>query len=458
MSRRLVVGVLACGVPLAAAGCGKLAELTGAPQRGIASIALVLPATILVGDTVQAGVTLLNGKGLPPVGDSTLTWSSSDPASVAVDAAGRVVGSAPGAHAVITATSTSTKVTGSVSVSVTDDQRFGYVLADQPTVPGPYVPDAANRFNSSGNPVDVTRSAAGVYSVRFEGLARAAGQRDNVQVSGNAGAGGIFCKPGGWQSSGADLTADVRCFTPAGTPADSRFTILLSGARVYNPTAPNSRLGFALSPDFAGGNTAVQLDTSGTTRNNSPSQKVLMGRTGVGQYSVQFPGLERGSGAGAITLQVTAVGSGPERCQLSAFDAAVAGVAVSCTTTGGVAADSRFSILMLQRGRAGLRFGYAVADQFNSTVDYQPVTGFVRNPAGGVTARLTATGHYLVTFQGLARGPGDTDTVVLMPWAFERICTPTSWGNSGSDYAVTVACFNVSGTPANAQFAILVVQ
>lgn len=458
MSPRIVVGFLACAVPLTATACGKLADLAGAPDRGVTDVTVLLPGTILVGDTVKAGLKLLNGKGLPPAGDSTTVWRSSDPASVAVDSTGRVVGSAPGAHAVISAT-VANKVTGSASVSVADDQRIGYALADQPAAAGPYLPDAAYRFNSSGSPIDVTRSSAGAYSVRFDGLGRSAGQRDNVQVSGNAGAGGIFCKLAGWQSSGTDLTADVHCFTPAGAPADSRFTILLSGARVYNPTAPNSRLGFALTPDFASANSAVQLDTSGTTRNNSATHIVNVGHGTAGQYSVQFPGLERGAGAGPITVQVTAVGSGPERCQVIAFIPAQATAGVSCATTGGAAADSRFSILMLQRGRAQTRFGYALADQFNSTVAYQPVSGYVRNPGGTVSARLLSTGHYEVIFQGIARSPGDVDTVILMPWGAEHICTTTTWANSGTtDFAVTLSCFNVSGTPANAQFNVLLLQ
>lgn len=443
-------------VPLLAslllAACSALA-----PDRSAKTVSIVLPSTILVGDTVQARAEAKADGGKPIQGDATVTWSSSDPGAISVDATGRVTSSMLGAHATISAKVQ--EASGSLAVTVGDDQRLGYALADQPAAAGPYAPDPATSFNSSGGAVTVTRGSTGVYAVRFAGLGRGPGQRDNVQATGYGGAAGIFCKLGGWQSSGSDLVADVHCFTPAGAPADSRFTVLLSGARPYIPT---SRLGFALVPLFS--EPAIDLDTSGTTRNNSSRTIVEVGHIGVGVYPMNFPGLGRVAGpqGGPETLQVTAVGPGPERCRIDAVDLPVFGLEVVCTSTGGVPADTRFSVLLLQRGRPGptYRFGYAYADNQTSTVDYEPNPGFWRNNSGlTILARRLATGQYRVLFPGQAKLAGATETILLTAFPDDRICTTTSWANANvTDLAVLLSCFDPAGTPANARFNILMIQ
>jgi hypothetical protein len=72
--------------------------------------------------------------------------------------------------------------------------------------------------NPSGSPVTVTRSAVGVYSVSFAGLNMTEG---HVQVTGY-GSANTWCKVSSWGSS----TISVRCFDPAGAPADALFTVL----------------------------------------------------------------------------------------------------------------------------------------------------------------------------------------------------------------------------------------
>ena len=94
----------------------------------------------------------------------------------------------------------------------------------------------------------MTRTATGVYSVRFAGLGRTPGQRDNVQVSAYNTA-PVYCKPAIWDASGADLVIPVSCFSPNGTPMDSPFTVLALGAWAFGKTAP---LAFALSVTDAG--------------------------------------------------------------------------------------------------------------------------------------------------------------------------------------------------------------
>src|ERR1051325_3444203 len=162
----------------AGTGCGGFSITGGSGGNAVATVAVTLPSTILVGDTVLATAEARDASGARPA--KVFTWSSSNPAVASITPAGQLVGVAQGGPVTITATVEGKSGTGSISVA--DDNRIGYALADQASVAGPYAPNASYRFNSSGGAVQVTRSATGVYSVRFSGLGRIAGERDNVQV------------------------------------------------------------------------------------------------------------------------------------------------------------------------------------------------------------------------------------------------------------------------------------
>ena len=57
--------------------------------------------------------------------------------------------------------------------------------------------------------------------------------------------------------------------------------------------------------------------------------------------------------------------------------------------------------------------------------------------------------------------PGGTETVMISPFLYgiDRICTITSWGNTGvNDLAVNVACFDANKNPIYSSFEILVIQ
>ncbi len=447
---------LPLGSTLFLAACSVLA-----PDRSAKSVTVVLPATILVRDTVQAFADARDGSGRSIKGDTTVTWASSSPGAISIDQLGRVTSSTLGAQATISATVQG--VTGTLAVTVGDDQRLGYTLADQPVNPGPYTPAAATSFNSSGGAVTVLRGGAGVYEVKFAGLGRTSGQRDNVLVTA-FGATAIFCNLSGWQTEGPDLVASVRCYAAAGASADSKFTILLSGARPYEPS---SRFGFALAPVLSVGGSLNLPDTSGTLRNSSSRTIVQFGHPATGDYPLNFPGLARASAgpqSGPETIQVTAVAPGPERCRLNAVDVAVDvsvyGLDVLCSTTGGTAIDSRFSVMLFQRGRPNpLHFAYVWMDNPNPPLDYPPGNGLGRNNSGlGITIRRTGIGQYRVLFIGQAFAAGATQTVLLTPFPNDAICNTTGWANVGADFAVTVACFDLTGAPANATFNVLMLQ
>jgi hypothetical protein len=449
MSRPSLIVVLACGV--VAAGCNAIAELAGAPK--IVSVTITAPAGLLVGDSATATAVAMGDDGRDHPGHPR-HWSSSDPTALSIDANGKMVALIAGRTVTITCEVDGTTGTARVAVA-SDDARFGYALADQPTATGPYVPAAATRFNSGGGTIDVTRSSVGVYSVRFAGLGRQPGQRDNVQVSAYSSV-LAYCKADVWSTSGADLVVPVVCFDVNGNPVDSRFTIMALGAWAFGKTAP---LGFAVyQPDTVA---AVWLDTSATAR-NSTGGHVAVGHTSEGNFPVSFNGLEAVWVAAPAAVTVTGAGTSVRRCRLTAYDRATAGLQVSCTGLGGGSRDAPWSLLWLQHGRPAMRFGFAWTTSETSTVDYTPLADFLINSSGGsVKARKTGLGQYHVVFAGLGRSAGATETVLVSPLftPADRICDIVSWGNTGAnDLFVDVACYDPTGAPVDTRFGVMVIQ
>ena len=315
-----------------------------------------------------------------------------------------------------------------------------------PTLPSDTTPGSG--------PIDITRSAPELYSVRFAGLGRTPGQRDNVQVRANNATSPVICKPNVWDASAVDLRVTVSCFSPDGAPIDSRFTILVAGAWAFGRTAS---LGFALSFADSG---AIALDSSATAR-NSTGRPGYVGRVAEGSFSVRFQGLEAAWAAGPVAVAISPVGQGPRRCRLIAVDPSMASLGVNRTRPGGGPGDSPFSVLWLQHGRPSMRFGFAWAQNAGVMADSTPDPAYLINSSGGsVKARKTGPGHYRVVFAGLGRPANATEIVLVSPFLFsDRICDITSWGSTGaSDLFVDVACFDPSSTPVDTRFSVLVTQ
>src|ERR1043166_6628114 len=139
----------------AATGCAGFSITGGSGGKAVATVAVTLPSAILVGDTVLATAEARDASGARLA--RTFTWSSSNPAVASITPAGQLVGVAQGGPVTITATVEGKSGTGSISVA--NDNRIGYALADQASLAGPYTPSASYEFNSSGGAIQVTRSA-----------------------------------------------------------------------------------------------------------------------------------------------------------------------------------------------------------------------------------------------------------------------------------------------------------
>jgi Big-like domain-containing protein len=436
-----------CIAALAAAlGCGGFSITGGSGGNAVATVTVTLPAALLIGDTVLASAEARDASGNRLV--KSFSWTSSNPAVVSVSPAGLMVGVAVGGPVTITATADGKSGTGSLSVA--DDTRIGYALADQPSVAGAYAPGANYRFNSSGGAIQVTRSGTGVYSVRFAGLGRLPGERDNAQVTAFGGDNG-YCKLGGWQSAGADMLVEVRCFAQGGPPVDHRFTVLLTGAH-----ALPGRFAFLLSdnPPGSGPLDPATVSTPGVLTD------VHITRDSAGSYKA-YLGVPRVAGSGHETVMVTAVGTGPERCSPD-WDETVGVALLECNAgLNNTFVDTRFSVLWVERGRAGQRAGYAFANENSNVGDYTPPPNYSYNSSGGtIIQQHPAAGHFNVIFGGLAKLGAATETVMIMKVINPGPrCGTSGWANSGvNDLTVNVVCWLPNGTPADAAFVILLIQ
>lgn len=216
--------------------------------------------------------------------------------------------------------------------------RSGFLWADN-SAAASYGPDAFYRWSSSNRPMQITRTGAGSYTVRFPGLGRTGtSTREGIIVSAY-GTVDATCQSAGWASAGTDLDIQVRCFSAAGAAIDQRFTIaVLSEAR------ENFKLAFADADQPAA--VAGYNPTNGAVR---PTGTVSVNRTGTGVYTVQFDGFTRTGGAKEI-FHVTPVANDARRCVVGGWDPSGAGtlVTVRCSTAAGAPADSRFVVVGVQ--------------------------------------------------------------------------------------------------------------
>ena len=111
-----------------------------------------------------------------------------------------------------------------VAATAAQASTNAWVWADSPSVAS-YTPNGSYAYNPTGGATSITRSSIGVYSVRFSNLVSIAGTGGNVQVT-PYGVGTSNCRVLSWNTSASDLIINVGCYTTAGAPVDSMYTVL----------------------------------------------------------------------------------------------------------------------------------------------------------------------------------------------------------------------------------------
>jgi hypothetical protein len=208
-------------------------------------------------------------------------------------------------------------------------QQSAYVQASW-TGDNRLIVDSRYSYSSKGTNT-VTRDSQGRFTVRFGGFTTLGGI---VHVTAT-GFSTNYCKVRGWSTS----AASVSCFTPAGQPVDTSWSL-----RYTDRHLPN---GFAELGGYAWANNPSAVGTyNPDPRHSFNMQSGEVNRVqhnSVGRYSVTFP---RIPAFDAGTPVATAHGSGAATCSVTELFSSGSGsrVDVECRTPQGALTDSAFTV------------------------------------------------------------------------------------------------------------------
>lgn len=172
-------------------------------------------------------------------------------------------------------------------------------------------------------------------------------------------------------------------------------------------------------------------------------------RSAVGQYQVILPGL---GGAGGH-VQVTAVGTGNERCKVVSWSGVPdLTVYVACHAPAGAPADSRFTASYY----SGNNFGAFVWASDPIAAAYTPVSPWSYNSSAGANSiRRMGVGQYDVQLGGIAAASREGGNVLVTAYGpGASHCKVQNWTEIGADVQARVLCFGASGSAADAQYTL----
>lgn len=307
--------------------------------------------------------------------------------------------------------------------------RYGFAYVEKEVFVGSYVPDMTRQWVSNGMPAStVSFLGTGSYRVQFPGIATDGGIAHVTAVNRT----GQWCQVAAILASGANELVDVRCFSPGGVPANSRFTVLFDRR---NGTPAVGGAAAAVRATAAGGTAFSYSSTGGTN---------TVIAVGGGEYKVTLPGVGVGP---SLTggLQVSAYGTVPGRCKVAGWSTTPAGqeVVVRCVDGNGNPGDRPWT-LSYQHQRSIVR-GTVVPTRFGYLFD-GPGGPSYNSLGGAVTVAGGGTGLRTVTL-GLIGAPQDHAQVTAYGTGPEY-CTLTSpWTTvAGTVTQRYVACFAAGGT------------
>jgi hypothetical protein len=210
------------------------------------------------------------------------------------------------------------------------DLAFAY--AHQATSTG-YAPSSLGSWNPFGTS-RVTRSGVGKYQVTFNNFAAQLppGVGGHVQVNA-VGTGAAHCKVQAWGNSvAANMSVAVGCYTAAGLPVDSKFTVLF--------LTPTDHLAYALGDQLF----AASYSPSPVYSSNPAVGTVKITRISVGSYRVVWTGadpeiFDYGN------WQVTAYGPDNAQCKVDS-NLSTESVRILCSTPNGTPVDSYYTVLL----------------------------------------------------------------------------------------------------------------
>jgi hypothetical protein len=252
----------------------------------------------------------------------------------------------------------------------------------------------------------------------------------------------------------------VRCFTPSGTLVNGRFSALFYKDGTKSTIYGNGYL-WADQPSATAcytPSTFYQFNSRGGTN--------TICRAATGEYDVRFPSMTKHTyePAKGGNVQVTAYGTGPERCKVRYWfeSGGTVTARVGCSHDGApidtrftasfarspgylamsVAEDTQEGYYVWADAAPTPNTSYQVDSYGTSAATLEgPSTGL---PAGQYRVRLPGVNPIYSTAQVTAYGGGDA------------YCTVAGWGAAtGGGTVVNVHCFSSSGLPVSSLFNLL---
>jgi hypothetical protein len=301
----------------------------------------------------------------------------------------------------------------------------------------------SSRYNFDGQAgaISVHKSSRGVYEVTFGNLGVMSGGMVQVTPYNFTGT----CSVDGWGPNGPDLGVGVRCYSPAGSPANAQFDLLVT----QPASAPPGTFDYAWDSIPA---------SSGTLSNgyeyNSAEMSNTVQHLGTGRYQVTFGGPASSGTHG--TVKVSAYGLGAGDCSASGWHGTSVGqvVNVNCYKASGAPVNRDFNVTYA--GRTNL-MGLAGMPTANALIGStgRVMTQFDSEGGANVTVSHVGTGLYRVQLNKTTEHFGGGDVQVSPITGSKARCVVVGWsGGSNVKTIVTVHCFNGPGSPVNSAFAI----
>jgi hypothetical protein len=367
---------------------------------------------------------------------TTVNWTLTGPGSLSLRSGPTTTYTPPenGPIGLATVTATAGALTATSSITVSQPAKrsvVAYAWADQSSMAN-YTPAAAYSYNASGGAISAGRTAAGTYTMTFEGLSLIAG---DVQVSTFGSS--ERCSVTSWSGT----TVNVSCVNASGVATDARYMLAVTLPNTYSGA---NVVAYAWANDES---------DSGYTPNPTYSYNAAGGiitaqRFGSGRYAMTFGGQSLANGTALVSAQ------GSDRhCTVHTLGSASAStVGVRCYDAAGNLADSRYTVYIVRNSRysEASSAAYVWAND-PSAANYVPSASYSYNAgSGAITATRTAAGTYSVAFAGLSLAGAN---VKVSAFNSQRVCNPQAWTGS----TVEVRCFDATGTLADSQYTATVI-
>jgi hypothetical protein len=286
----------------------------------------------------------------------------------------------------------------------------------------------------------VAVTGTGQYKITFPGAEVGGGVVHVTAINPNP----HWCQVNGFSAVGFDQVVTISCYKAGGALDFTAFSAIFSSSSGSGPAA------FGYVNALPSGSLVSQYNSAGL--GNS------VAHTGLGQWTVKFPGLGT---PGPIdgSLQATAVSpvTVPARCKVLGWTSSTGGqvAQVTCFDAGGAPADSQFTLTyQYQRSLYGAAippkyFGYL----WNKPVGGPPSTNYnsILPPGSNTLSFGTLS---VVTFPQIGATPDDIQVTASGPGS-DFCGMDFNWTHSGFDTVVhDVNCFTNAGAPSATGFLI----